>query len=235
MRISLAFFGVLLSVLVTGCSAVTEQDLADLQSPNAIVKTEAIHRISRGKGFSLPLIDGLVNRADEEAAVALMVESLRSGKESKDMQMSILKALGVLGKRRKVPFSPLVEKLKDKDPGIRAHAIEAVGKTRNKEALTALIRLLEEDTDKYRIIWAFGEIGDKRAIPTLNSLLASNDVYVRYNAYRALAKIGTHQMESAAEVNSNTNSPVDLGKVAFKRYQDMMMIVFQKIADLKRA
>jgi hypothetical protein len=50
-RISSVFFGVLLSIFVSGCSTVTEKDLAELQSLNAIVKKEAVHRISRRQDF----------------------------------------------------------------------------------------------------------------------------------------------------------------------------------------
>jgi HEAT repeat protein len=53
----------------------------------------------------------------------------------------------------------------------------------------ALVQLLEKETNKYPIIWALGEIGDKSAVPALNRLLASGDKYMRYNANKALSKI----------------------------------------------
>ncbi len=190
MRMSLVFFTLILSILVSGCTTVTEQDLADLQSPNAIVKKEAVDRISKGPGFPFNLMGPFVSKENEKKAVTIMVELLRSGKGSKDAKLSILKALGELGKRTEVPAAPLIEKLKDKDPHVRHWATEALGKTKNKKALPALVKLLEQQTDKYPVIWALGEIGDQGAIPHLDQLLASEDKYVTYNAYRALAKIG---------------------------------------------
>ena len=193
MRMSLVFFALILSILVSGCRTVTEHDLADLQSPNAIVKKEAVDRISRGRGFPFNLIGPFVSKDNEEKAVTIMVELLRSGNGSKDAKLNILKALGELGKRTEIPADPLIEKLKDKDPDVRHLAIEALGKTKNKKALPALVKLLEQQTDKYPVIWAIGEIGDQGAIPHLGQLLASEDKYVTYNAYRALAKIGTSE------------------------------------------
>ena len=193
MRMSLVFFALILSIFVSGCRTVTEHDLADLQSPNAIVKKEAVNRISRGRGFPFNLIGPFVSKDNEEKAVTIMVELLRSGNGSKDAKLNILKALGELGKRTEIPADPLIEKLKDKDPDVRRWAIEALGKTKNKKALPALVKLLEQQTDKYPVIWAIGEIGDQGAIPHLGQLLASEDKYVTYNAYRALAKIGTSE------------------------------------------
>lgn len=227
----------MLFVLVSSCSTVTEQDLVDLQSSNAIVKKEAIQRISKGQHFSFPVMDSLVNMANEKRAAAILVELLSSGKESKDMELTILKTLGALSKTTEVPVAPLIERLKAKDLRIRAQAIEALGKTRNAKASTPLVKLLEEEKEKYAIIWALGEIEDPGAIPALNRLLASEDDYVRYNASRALAKIRTEEVEgnSGTSNNSNTKGLIDIGKIAFSKYQDMMMIVFQKVAGLKRA
>jgi hypothetical protein len=97
--------------------------------------------------------------------------------------------------------------------------------------MDALIKLPENERDEYPVIWALGEIGDQRAIPTLNRLLSSEDKYVRYNADGALAKIRTpHQVED----NSNTRDLLDIGRMAFKKYQEAMRVVFQKIAGPKK-
>jgi tetratricopeptide (TPR) repeat protein len=191
MRVLLVVFVVLLCALVSGCSTVTEQDLADLQSPNAIVVKEAVDRISRGSGFPVNLMGPLARRGNETKAVSIMIEVLDGGRGSKDVKLSILKALGDLGKRTEAPASVLIGQLKDKDLHVRHCAIEALGKTRSEEALPMLVKLLEHDTDRYPAIWALGEIGDCGAIPHLEQLLANGDKYAMYNAYRALAKIGT--------------------------------------------
>lgn len=181
MKTSSLFSVMVLSICITACSQISEKDLAELQSPNDLVKREAIQKISKQ--------ERLFNRNVEKRAVAILVELLDGGRESEDIQLSILKALGELGKRIDVPISSLIEKLGDENPRIRLQAVESLGKIKNGEAVQALLKLLEAETDKYPIIWALGEIGDKRAISALNSLLASKDEYLRYNARKALEKI----------------------------------------------
>ena len=189
-RRSFAICALILCFLVSGCTTVTEEDLADLQSPNAVAKKEALDRISKGPGFPLNLMTPLLKRGNEENAITIMVKLLRGGKETKDTQLSIMKTLGQLGKKTKVPASPLIEKLKDKDPDIRQEAIETLAKIKSQEGLPALVQLIDEERNKYAVIWALGEIGDPAAIPTLDRLLASADECERYNARKALAKIG---------------------------------------------
>lgn len=189
MTILLPFLGVILSLLIPACSPITEGDLANLRSPNDAVKMEAIQKFSRREGFPLSLLGRHLNQKTERKAVPIMVELLRSGNESEDIQLSILKAMGELGKRTQVSASSLIEKLRDGNPRIRLTAVESLGKIRDETAVPALIRLLDTETEKYPIIWALGEIGDKRAVPALNQLLASQDKYTRYNTDKALRKI----------------------------------------------
>jgi HEAT repeat protein len=189
MTILLPFLGVILSLLIPACSPTTEEDLANLHSPNDAVKVEAIQKFSMREGFPLSLVGRYLNQNTERKAVAIMVELLLRGNESEDIQLSILKAMGELGKRTEVPVSSLIEKLRDGNPRIRLTAVESLGKIRDETAVPALIQLLETETDKYPIIWALGEIGDKRAVPALNQLLASQDKYAIYNANKALKKI----------------------------------------------
>jgi HEAT repeat protein len=232
MRILLASFSMMLSICICGCAFITEQDLADLQSPNAIVKKDAIHRISAGRRSPLGLMDRLLDRGNEKRAAAIMVGLLRSGKESKDTELDILKALGQLGKITEVPVSALIDKLKDKDPAIRAQTSEALGKIKDTKAAAALVKLLEEEPDNYAIIWALGEIGDQGAVPALNRLLGNEDKCVTYNAHRALAKIGNPH---AVEADPDNTGLLDIASTIFKKYQDIMMVVFGKIAGLNRA
>jgi tetratricopeptide (TPR) repeat protein len=188
-RRSFAICALILCFLVSGCTTVTEEDLADLQSPNAVAKKEALDRISKGPGFPLNLMTPLLKRGNEENAITIMVKLLGGGKETKDTQLSIMKTLGHLGKNTKVPASPLIEKLKDKDPDIRREAIEALAKIKSQEGLAALVKLLDEERNKYAVIWALGEIGDPTAIPILSRLLANGDDYEKYNARKALEKM----------------------------------------------
>lgn len=189
MTIWLSFIGVMLSLLIPACSPTTEEDLANLRSPNDTVKMETIRKFSRREGFPFSLLGRHLDQNTDRKAVAIMVELLRSGNESEDVQLGILRAMGELGKRTQVPVSPLIQKLGDGNPRIRLTAVESLGKIRDKTAVPALVRLLDTETEKYPIIWALGEIADKRAVPALNQLLGSPDKYARYNANKALKKI----------------------------------------------
>ncbi|MBW2566759.1 MAG: HEAT repeat domain-containing protein, partial [Deltaproteobacteria bacterium] len=189
MRKFFAICALILFFLVSGCATVTDEDLADLQGPHAVAKREAISRISQGPGFPLNFMPLLLSRSNEEKAVTIMVALLRSERETKDTQASILKALGRLGKKTKVPASPLIEKLREEDPVICREAIAALALIKSKEGLSALLKLLDEERNKYAVIWALGEIGDPTAIPILSRLLANGDDYEKYNARKALEKI----------------------------------------------
>ena len=190
MRISTVLLAMILSVCIGGCSKLSERDLADLQSPNDIVKRQAIEKIARGERFSLSVVnqlfpDGII----EKKAVEIMARQLREEQESEDIQVAVLRAMGDVGKRIEVPVSPIIEKLKHSNPRIRLQAVESLGKIRDPQAVPALVELLKNETNRYPVIWALGEIGDRSAIPALNGLLSSEDKYVRYNANKALAKI----------------------------------------------
>jgi HEAT repeat protein len=194
---------------------VTEEDLQQLANPNDIVKMQAIQKIGKGQNFPLNLIstfsnwimerqavhnvlelfrldlsNSLSSRALEKQAVSKMVELLHSGYESDDIRLSILDALFELGKSTEVPIPPLLAVLEDQSPRIRLKTVECLGKMRDKRAVPELLTLLEKEENKYPVIWALGEIRDKRAVPVLNRLLDSHDKYVRYNAKKALQKIG---------------------------------------------
>ena len=175
---------------LTGCSDLSEKDLSDLRSPNDMVKKHAIEKVSREKRMPVSLVNRLFfDGIMEKRAVDIMVTQLRKGKESEDIQLVILGALGSLGRRVTVPVGVLIERLDDENAKIRLQAVESLGKIGNKEAVPALVGLLETEPDKYPIIWALGEIGDKSAVPALNKLLTSEDKYLKYNAKKALGKI----------------------------------------------
>jgi HEAT repeat protein len=234
--VSVVSVGISLIVL-SGCSTVAEEDLADLQSPNDVVKRQAIERVGKGLTFPLKLVEFLMSRANEEKAAGVMIALLRSGKESKETQLSLINALGRLGKEAEPPVVALIEELKDPDHDIRDKAVEALGKTKNRKASAPLVKLLNEETDKNPIIWALGEIGDPKAIPALNPLLDSEDKYVRFNARKALAKIGTGQVEGSSQTKIEgtleRKGPLEYLKMAFDKYQDAMSAIFHKIAGTK--
>jgi HEAT repeat protein/Tfp pilus assembly protein PilF len=189
MRRSFAIWASVLVLLVSGCTSLTEDDLADLQSHNSMIKKAAIGKLSERPGVPLKFMGPLLKRTNEEKAVNILLGFLDREDEPEDTQIVILKALLRLCKTTEVPSSPLIEKLNENKPRIRRKIIEVLARSKSRKALPALMRLLDEEKNKYVIIWALGEIGDPRAIPRLNQLLASADKYEKYNANRALEKI----------------------------------------------
>jgi len=189
MHKSAVFISILLSFCIVGCTTLSEKDLDDLRSSNYIVKKEAIGKTSKEQSFPLSLVCRSFNKNIEKKAIAILVETLSISEEPEDIRLSILKTLGDLGSRIEVPVFPIIEKLKDENPLIRLQAVESLGKIKNEKAVPDLLKLLEEEPNKYPIIWALGEIGDERAIPALNKMLTSKDNTLQYNARKALKKI----------------------------------------------
>jgi HEAT repeat protein len=88
------------------------------------------------------------------------------------------KALGDLGDSRAV--EPLIAILKQKDAKDRELAAHALGQLRDPRAVDALIAVVQQgkpqltlDYLKWNAIWALGEIGDSRAVPLLQQIVAS--------------------------------------------------------------
>jgi hypothetical protein len=237
MRISSAFLAFMLLMSVCGCSTISDKDLADLKGPNMVVQEEAIQRIVKGRSFPLSLIDPFVSGQKRKEAVDIVADLIVSGKEPKDIELKLVRCLGQLSKMTEIPVDILIDKLKDKDPQMLAVVVEALGKARNRKAIPALLKLMEEEKMPYSAIWAIGEIGDPVAIPSLDRLLASEDAYVRFNAYKALAKIGSGQVEDSSQTKIQgtleRRGPLEYLNMAFDKYQDAMSAIFQKIAGTK--
>ena len=66
----------ILSLGICACASRSEKDLADLQSPNPVVKREAIERIGKGKGVIKSIIQNLLGKGQTEKAVPILVEML---------------------------------------------------------------------------------------------------------------------------------------------------------------
>jgi len=234
----IAIWALIFSVCASGCITVTEEQLAALRSPNSVVREKTIKDISKPPGFPISWMGGLVSRANEEKAAAILADMLRGGKEAKDTRLAIIDALGELGRRIESPVPVLIEALKDKDPAVRAQASVALGKTRNKKASAALVKLLDKEPGNYPIIWALGEIADPKSIPSLELLLSSEDEFARYQARTALAKIGIGQAEADSNVKfeetENKTGLLGYLKIVFDKYQHAMTVIFQKIAGLRR-
>jgi len=170
-------FKVLLFILLIfnfGClSNDTKKYIRDLKSENVMVRNNAIYYLGKKK---------------EKRAVPLLIELLNND-QIKEIKLNAIESLGEIGEGSSV--DALVNVLKEKDNDMRIAAVDALGKIREQKAVKPLINILSDRDIKVIAIWALGNIGGKSAIPILTRLLHDQDKYVRYNAAKALNKIGS--------------------------------------------
>ena len=121
-----------------------------------------------------------------------VIEALTAALEDRsvDVRRNAVESLGALRARDAVPsLCDLVEH--DPAVGVQRAAITALARLGDARAVPVLVRHLDarRDAPPLDAIWALGEIGDRSAVAILSELRRSGDVYVSYNASKALARI----------------------------------------------
>jgi HEAT repeat protein len=110
--------------------------------------------------------------------------------QNQDVQWRAADALGTMGE---MACDPLLRLLTFPKNHVRIGAIEALGAIGSPQSVEPLMHTLISDKS-HEVRWvaavALGEIGDKRAIPTLVASLKDRNRYVRYGSARALEEIG---------------------------------------------
>jgi len=96
--------------------------------------------------------------------------------------------------RRRTPRAlvPLIGRLKDDVPSVRAYAAEALRVLGDERAVPFLSRSLEDrdPTVRCRAVLALGDLGGKYLLPTIVRLLSDPSVVVRAASIRAIGEIG---------------------------------------------
>ena len=107
-----------------------------------------------------------------------------------DLQWRAADALGSLGE---IACEPLLKLLAYHKIHVRIGAIEALSGIKSPRSVEPLIHTLATDKN-HEVRWvaalALGEIGDKRAIPSLLNSLHDEGRYVRYGSVKALGQLG---------------------------------------------
>jgi len=185
----------ILPALLSGCfSDISEKYLNDLKSENIRVRQTAVYNLGEAK---------------EGKAVHLMIQLLKE-EQTKQIRLDIMAALvkinqgSFLGSLKDKwnkketaipkadPVKALIEILNENNAELQVAAINALGQMAATDAILPLISLLDKDDRqvKLAVLGALGNIKDDVAVPTLTLLLNHQDKYIRYNADRALKKIG---------------------------------------------
>jgi len=71
----------------------------------------------------------------------------------------------------------------------RYYAVHLFGKLKDHRAVAVLTPLLDDEEINYNVAWALGEIGNRRAIPLLISVLTAPRALMRVSVIQALVKL----------------------------------------------
>jgi HEAT repeat protein len=71
----------------------------------------------------------------------------------------------------------------------RYYAVHLFGELKSQQAVDVLLPLLDDGDINYKVAWALGEIGDRRAIQPLIGALKNPDAHVRVSAIHALGQL----------------------------------------------
>ncbi len=221
--------------LVTGSpqlaqkNAVLPETLAEVQRTSQDPDLESLIRVA-GEGQSLRdrlvAIEVLARTNDVHTFQALV--SLLREDASWEVRR---KAAGVLvemaerlppeslqDKRAAKLVAPLIVALvSDPDQYVRSKAAFLLGKMKSESALEPLQAAARDDVNpvKLQAAWAFGELGDVRAIPSLVDLLENSYRPVRNSAANSLIRIGRPAVLPLAQKLSAANSPFARARAAY--------------------
>lgn len=106
------------------------------------------------------------------------------------LRWKILDSLSRLGGEQAVRI--LSESLNEKDPRVVEEAVRGLGRLQVKDAVPALQQLASGATGNLlqAIFEALGDIGDKRALSTLEQAMTNPDKFIEVEASYGLAKLG---------------------------------------------
>ncbi len=157
---------------------------------------------------SLAITDALGRSGDPRAAAELAdgwdylrTMAMQSGELAANLQTLRGKILEALSRCGGEQASAIVaEAVNDKDPRVVEEAVRGLGRLQVKDAVSALQTLAGQGGSMTRAVFeAFADIGDRRAVSTLEQGLANQDKFVEVESAYALAKLGDAKMSSRLE------------------------------------
>jgi HEAT repeat protein len=192
-----------------------------LSHPDENTRRESVHALKE-----------ICNRRSIEPLLMLLKEE-----PTAEVKSEIAYALGSFTKYD-FEIENLIDALEDEHPLVRQNAAFALGKTRRRKAVKYLIALLKKDENikvQEMVIWALGEIKDKRAVPVLLKALSDERISIRKNAAYAL---GLFKEKSAINLLKNQlTKPGEAKEAAWalnrmlsdKEIKNVLKKAFQKV------
>jgi HEAT repeat protein len=134
------------------------------------------------RGVAVWVLEGVPGSSVARA----LVERLQD--PSAEIRQTAARALGNLHIRE--ASEPLAAALRDEVLTVRLEAVTSLGKVGDPRGLEPLAAVLDDPELRGAAIWALSAIGDRRAVPLLKPLAENPDDVVRFNARRALRRLG---------------------------------------------
>lgn len=152
---------------------------------------------------------GALGEIEDPAAVAPLIQLLKSESPGSRVQKHAVWALGRIGSPA---LTPLIEALNDENKSVREKAADALGLIKDSRAVQPLFRALEDEYWPVRkaTAIALGRIGDEAAVKPLLAALEDEYEAVRDKAKEALDQLG-YQPDG-----TQFASPPDISKLASK-------------------
>lgn len=195
--------------------------LGVLQDPSEKVRWRSLQSVAK-LGFAEPdeKILGLLSDASARVrAEAAKLIGLAGRKEQANALIPLLddpdvrvryraiEALGEIAGPGEEARGRIADMLEDGDNNIRLHAALALGKWRDRSALSLLVPGLGDPNPNVRgaAAWSLGNLGDERAIEPLVRALEDGGESVRVCAYRALDAFGPKALPALEEARARTD------------------------------
>lgn len=175
---------------------------ASVQTPApGVALDDLIEQFQRaGFGAQLDLARQLVSRRDPSVLVRLE-RGLRD--DDRHARANVAFVFAALGDDRGYrALAGILDDRSDRAPGTgvptapwslakqieadRYYAVHVLGHLDTARAADMLMPLLDDATVNYKVAWALGEVGDRRAIPRLIDALTDPDALMRTSAIKAL-------------------------------------------------
>lgn len=152
---------------------------------------EYLHDLNSNNTISINRAAYMLGQENVTKAVPQLISILKEKDCPLETKKIIIQSLGKLKDKRAEQV--LLNNLQKGPYQVRVSACAALGMIQSTKSVDSLIQIATNQNEDQQIrltaIWSLDNIGDLQSISALNSLLSSNNTYIRYNASKALLNI----------------------------------------------